>query len=153
MQNEIVITLSLYALGAALLGYSLFRAITTAHRRGFNAGAALAAKTHEPLIQAQKREITASWCRIEVMNEEIERQRLGIAQLQADQVMAVTVSPQDIGLMIQAANTVELAEQTWAPIKGAEPIARKARTLHRKLEALNSRLTAAATQAAREQAA
>ncbi|MCQ9422696.1 hypothetical protein NRB16_04010 [Pseudomonas sp. LJDD11] len=152
MQNEIVITLSLYVLGAALLGYSLFRAITTAHRRGFNAGTALAAKVHEPLMQAQQRATTAAWCRLDMMSEELERDRLLIAQLQTDQAMAVTVSPQDIGLMIQVANTVELAERTWAPIKGASPMARKARTLHGKLEALNSRLTAAATQAAREAA-
>lgn len=72
MQQEIIITIGLYILGAALLAYSLFRAITIAYRRGISAGVAQAAAVHEPLMQAQKRATAAAWEQLDNMSEQME---------------------------------------------------------------------------------
>lgn len=153
MQTEIVITLSLYALGAALLGYSLFRAITTAHRRGFVAGEAEAEAFHTPLMLAQTQATAMASQQLDAMQGKLATANMVIDELRVDMAQRVTVTPQDIGVLIQAANIIELAHRTWAPLKGVEPTARKASNVHQKLTELNTSLSERARAAAQEQAA
>ncbi|KQQ67817.1 hypothetical protein ASF84_01370 [Pseudomonas sp. Leaf127] len=153
MQTEHIIALGGLILSFAALTYAFFRAITTAHRRGREAGSNATTAVLEPMMVAQKQATTAAWQQIDRLDEELALARADLEQLRAANGLAVEVTPTDIGLLIQAANIIELARRTWTPIKGAEPMARKATVLHTKLEVLNSRLCGAATQAAREQAA
>ncbi|MBD8791180.1 hypothetical protein IFR09_17195 [Pseudomonas syringae] len=153
MQTEHIIVLGGLILGFAALTYAFFRAITTAYRRGHEAGTNETTANLEPLIESQKNAIATAWQQIDKLNQELTNVRAELEQRRNSQQLAVAVTPTDIGLLIQAANTIELAHRFWKPMKGAEPMARKASTQHAKLETLNSRLTAAATQAAREQAA
>ncbi|MCO8167842.1 hypothetical protein NJC40_08630 [Pseudomonas sp. 21LCFQ02] len=192
MQNEIVITLSLYALGAALLTYFLYRAITTAHRRGYAAGSNAAAFDHDMAMidqtaatrsanqrldtlsqeleqmsaqASQQLDATnAAWKRLDLMSQEMEQQKAQATQqldtanavideLKAEKAQIVAVTPQEIGVLIQAANIIELAHRTWAPLKGVEPTARKASNVHQKLTDLNTRLSERAQATVKEQAA
>lgn len=153
MQNEIVITLSLCALGASLLGYSMFRAITTAYRRGYVAGETEAEGTHKTLLQYQTQAtVLAKLARDETLGK-LATANTVIDELKIDMAQRVTVTPQEIGVLIQAANIIELAHRTWAPLKGVEPTARRASNVHQKLTDLNTRLSDRAQAAAQEQAA
>ncbi|QHF04072.1 hypothetical protein N015_17310 [Pseudomonas asturiensis] len=153
MQTEIVITLSLYVLGAVLLAYTLFRAITTAHRRGYAAGETQAETKHTALLQYQTQATAlAKLARDEILGKRATANMV-IDELKDDMAQRVTVTPQEIGVLIQAANIIELAHRTWAPLKGVEPTARKASNVHQKLTELNTRLSERAQAAAQEQAA
>lgn len=153
MQQETVITLGLYILGAALLAYSIFRAITTAYRRGYAAGTNNAEASNAPIMLAQTQANALASQQIDAAQEKLAAANAVIDHLKADKAQLVAVTPQEIGLLVQAANMIELAHRTWAPIKGVEPTARKAQTVLQKLEALNSRLKATATQVAQGKAA
>ncbi len=153
MQTEHIIVLGGLILGFAALTYALFHAITTAHRRGREAGIKETTANLEPLIKSQKNAIATAWQQTSRLDEQLALAQTELEQLRTAKRLAVALTPGDIGLLIQTANTIDLAQRTWAPIKGAEPMARKASALHAKLSTLNSRLSAAATHAAQEQAA
>lgn len=159
MQNEIVITLSLYALGAALLGYTLYRAIITAYSRGYAAGSINAASAHEPLMAAQKQATAAAWQdrdllsqAVDLLNIRAHQQQSAASEtlasanalidhLKTENAQLVAVTHQEIGLLVQAENMIKLAHRTWAAMKGVEPTARKASSVHQKLAELNARLS------------
>lgn len=156
MQNEIVITLSLYALGALLLTFFLYRAITTAYHRGHTVGYNLSETIYQPHLAAQKQATAVASQQLDANQGKLATANMVIDELKADMARRVTVTPQEIGVLIQAANIIELAHRTWAPLKGVEPTARKASNVHQKLTELNTRLSERAIQvqaAVQEQAA
>jgi hypothetical protein len=157
MQNEIVITLSLYALGAALLGYTLYRAVMKAYSRGYVSAANAEQARYQPLMLAKTLAVTQASQRLDSAHEKLTAANAVINQLKADKAQLVAVTHQEIGVLVQAENMIKLAHRTWAPMKGAEPTARKADTVHQKLVELNARLSAnairASAAAVQEQAA
>jgi hypothetical protein len=141
MQNEIIITLSLYALGAVLLGYTLYRAIMTAYSRGYASASNAEQARYQPLMLAKTLAVTLASQQLDSAHEKLTAANAVINHLKTDKAQLVAVTHQEIGVLVQAENMIKLAHRTWAPMKGVEPTARKASSVHQKLVELNARLS------------
>lgn len=146
MQTEHLIALAGLAVAFPILTFFVAQAIKKAFKNGHVTGL-IAGK-----LEASDQMATLTSER-DLKQAELAGARQAIKHLQYVRTLDMTVTPSDVGVMIQVANIVELAHRTWTPIKGAEPMAKKAKTLHEKLTVLNDRLTANVSRAALEQSA
>jgi len=143
MQIESIVTVALVASAAILLIYLHARAVSKARSRGFEYGRGVAAAVHEPLMAEQKQARLFA----EMKLSEAHARLLSTAR------DGVSVTNQEIALLIQVANTLDLARRTWEPLTGAKPHHNRAVTQLAKLETLTRRLTADAVHAAQGKAA
>jgi hypothetical protein len=145
MQTEHLIALAGLDVAFPILTFSVAQAIKKAFKNGHVTGL-IAGK-----LEASDQMATLT-SELALKQAELDGARQAIKHLKYVRTLDMTVTPSDVGVMIQVSNIVELAHGTWAPIKGAEPVAKKAKTLHEKLKAINERLTINVNSAAREQA-
>lgn len=146
MPTDSIIALCLATASFVLLAFLIYRTSSRAYEAGVTAGSEAAKADYERRLEAETKAA-------QEVQEELIRAESAIAQMRTAQRLAVAVTPHEIGLLVQAANMVELAQRTWKAMPGTQPVFNKASALLAKLEPLNSRLTIAATKAAQEEAA